>query len=290
MSGTVIRGRVGGRSGRRRHAAKGRAPGAVLVALVGHVLRMQSRGVVIWGLALGLYSAAIVASYTTFGEDAEQLNRLLEAYPQGMLEAFGITDLGDVENYMHSQVFILAPLALTFFPILVAAGAIAGAEERGTIDVLLSNPIRRYELVIGYFAATALSLLAIVAIVGALTYGTAVLVDVDLSLESTIWAVLNLWPVCMFFGGLAMLCSAVFRRRALAIAVPAAVLFASYLLDTLGRVSEDLEGLRPYSVFYYYGSAIESGIDWADFAGLTLAALLFMVLAALAFGRRDIYT
>lgn len=290
MSGAVTRGRAGGRSGGRRHAARGQAPGAALLALTGHVLRMQSRGVVIWGVALGLYSAAIVASYTTFSADAEGLNRLLEAYPQGMLDAFGITDLGDVRNYMSAQVFVLAPLALAFFPILVAAGAIEGAEERGTMDVLLSNPIRRPYLVVGYSAATALSLLAIVAIVGALTYGTAALVDVDLPLESVASGVLNLWPLCMFFGGLAMLCSALFRRRALAIAVPAAVLVASYLLDTLGRVSEDLEGLRPYSVFYYYGSAIEDGIDRANFLGLSGAALLLVVLAALAFGRRDIYT
>jgi hypothetical protein len=33
------------------------------------------------------------------------MNQLLEAYPKGMLEAFGITDLADVENYMNSQVF-----------------------------------------------------------------------------------------------------------------------------------------------------------------------------------------
>jgi hypothetical protein len=27
------------------------------------------------------------------------------------LDAFGIKDLGDVENYLNSQVFLLAPLA-----------------------------------------------------------------------------------------------------------------------------------------------------------------------------------
>jgi len=100
---------------------------------------------------------------------------------------------------------------------------------------------------------------------------------------------LNLWPVCLFFGGLAMLCSALFRRRSLAVALPAAVLFAAYLIDTVGRASEDLEGLRPWSVFYYYGSAVEDGIDWANFSGIAAAALLFLALAVAAFQRRDIY-
>lgn len=267
-----------------------RTAGGVLAPLTLHLARTQARSVLIWGLALGAYSAAMAASFTTFSGSADQLNQMMEAYPEGLLEAFGITDLGDVGNFLHSQVFILAPLALAFFPILAAAGAIAGAEERGTIDVLLGNPIRRPYLIVGSFFATALSLLGILAIVGLLTWGTAALVDVDLSAGSTAAAVLNLWPVCLFFGGIAMLCSARLHRRALAITIPAFVLFAMYLMDTLGRVSEDLEYLRPWSVFYYYGSAIEDGIDWTNFAGVTGFALLFVALATIAFQRRDIYT
>lgn len=272
-----------------RHAAR-RTPRGTLLALVTHTSRLQARGVIIWGAALGLYSAALVASFTTFSGSADQLNQLLEVYPQGMLDAFGITDLGNVENYLNSQVFILAPLALAFFSILASAGAIAGAEERSTIDVLLGNPIRRWQLVAGNFAATALSLLGIIAIMGILTWGTAVLMDVDLSFESAARAVLNMWPVCLFFGGVAMLCSAVFHRRALAVAIPSFLLFGMYLIDTIGRASEDLEDLRPVSVFYYYGSAIEDGIDWANFGGVTLAALALVLLAILFFNRRDIYT
>lgn len=277
------------RQARRKEAGRS-APRGTLFALVSHTVRMQLRGATIWGVVLGLYSAVIVASFTAFEQDAEQLNQLLEAYPQGLLDAFGITDLGDVENYMNSQVFILAPLALAFFPILAGSGAIAGAEERGTIDVLLSNPLPRWQLVAGSFAATAVSLLWIVALTGLLTWGTAVLVDVDLSLGATADAVLNMWPVCLLFGGLALLCSAIFHRRALAVAIPGFLLFAMYLIDTIGRASEDLEGLRPASVFYYYGSAIEEGIDWTNFGGVTLVALVLVLLAALAFWRRDIYT
>ena len=74
--------------------------------------------------------------------------------------------------------------------------------------------------------------------------------------------------------------------RTLAVAIPALVPFEIYLVDALGRLSEDLEDLRSASV-YYYGSAIEDGIDWTSFAGVTFAALAFATLA----GRRhDLYT
>ena len=65
--------------------------------------------------------------------------------------------------------------------------------------------------------------------------------------------------------------------------------FEIYLVDALGRLSEDLEDLRSAAV-YYYGSAIEDGIDWTSFAGVTFAALAFATLATLAGRRRDLYT
>jgi ABC-2 type transport system permease protein len=269
--------------------AHGRRRWGTLFALASQTVRLQRRGALIWGLVLGLYGAALVATFPTFG-DVEQIDQLMRMYPEGMREAFNIEDMGTPEGFLDSQVFSLAPLALAFFPILASAGAIAGAEERGTIDVLLGNPLARWQLVVGSFLATAISLLGIVAVVGLLTWGTAALFDVDLSPARTAGAALNLWPICLFFGGLALLCSALFHRRALAVALPGVVLFAAYLIDVLGRVSEDLEDLRPASVFYYYGSAIKDGTDWGSFSGVTVVALLLMILAALAFSRRDIYT
>jgi len=179
------------RGEKRRHAAR-KAPRGTLFALVSHTVRMLSRGVLIWGAAIGLYSAALVASFTTLEGSAEQLNQLMQAYPKGLMEAFGINDLADPANYMQSQVFGFVPLALAFFPIMVLAGAIAGAEERGTIDVLLGNPLPRWQLVVGNFLAAALSLLAICAVVGLLTWGTAALVDVELSVRQVAEAVLNM--------------------------------------------------------------------------------------------------
>lgn len=68
------------------------------------------------------------------------------------------------------------------------------------------------------------------------------------------------------------------------------MLLGLYLLDVLGKLSEDFEGLRRAPAFRYYGSAVEDGIEWAHFAGLTAAALVLVALAVIAFRRRDIYT
>ena len=49
--------------------------------------------------------------------------------------------------------FILAPLVLLIFAIGAGAGAVAGEEERGTLDLVLAHPVRRRDFVLQRFAA-----------------------------------------------------------------------------------------------------------------------------------------
>ncbi len=265
------------------------APREILSPLILHTIRMQLRSVFIWSLIVGLYSAALVATFPSLGGQ-EGFSQIVQSYPEGVREAFSLDALGTVEGFLASQVFDLAPLALAFFTILALAGAIAGAEERGSIDILLGNPIPRWQFVVGSFVATAISFLLILVIVGLLTWFPARILDVDLAVQTMAVAVLNLWPICMFFGALALLGSAVFHRRAVAVAIPAMLLFVMYLLSVLGDIVAEMESYQPLSAFYYYGSAIENGIDWTNFAGLTAVTAALVVLAILVFRRRDIYT
>lgn len=272
-----------------RESAAGRDRGGTLAPLTLHVLRTQARGAVIWAVVLGLYGAAIMAIYPSIA-GTPQLDQVLDAYPAGIKEAFGITSLTDVGSYLDSQIFsVIVPIALSFFPILAASGAIAGAEERGTIDVLLGNPVPRWHLVAGYALSTALALAGILAALAISLWVPAWLLGVDFPLSDSFAAAFNLWPLCAFFGALAMLCSALCRRRALSTAIPGAVLLTMYLVDVLGGLLDPFESLRHLSVFYYYGSALQDGVDRAGSAGVAAAALALVVLAALLFGRRDIY-
>jgi ABC-2 type transport system permease protein len=252
--------------GTRARVVEGYRSRWTLFSLILHTIRLQVRSMIIWGVALGLLSLMSVGFFPSLEAQGDQLNKLIESYPPEMRDLFGMgegTDLTTIEGFLASQVFsFMAPLALAFFPILASAGAIAGAEERGTIDVLLGNPIPRWQLIVGQFVGTAISTVGIVAILGLFTWIPAALLEIDLSIGRTAEAVLNLWPLCLFFGGLAMLCSAIFHRRVLAIAIPGAVLIAMYFVNALGNTVEDLESAQPFSVFHYYGSAIEHGIDW----------------------------
>lgn len=267
--------------------------GRSLAVLLGHVLSLQARSVAIWGVLLGLFGAMMVAIFPAIA-DGPALDDLADSFPPGMMEAAGIEDItsiGTITGFLQAELFgLIVPLALPFFAIMAAANAIAGAEERGAMDVLMGNPMPRWQLVVAYFVSTAFSLVGILAIFGLFLWGSALFIDADLKLGTTAEGVFGAWPLALFFGGLAMLLSAIFHRRMLAVGISGAVLAAMYFLDIVSGLVEDLEFLKNFSAIHHYGSPITDGIDWTSFVGLTGAALVLAAVAILAFQRRDIYT
>tara|TARA_Y100000588_G_scaffold34684_1_gene33572 strand:- start:290 stop:559 length:270 start_codon:yes stop_codon:yes gene_type:complete len=55
-----------------------------------------------------------------------------------------VTDLTSPEGYLNSQLYVfMVPLVYLVFTVGRSSGAITGEEELGTLELLLSCPIRR---------------------------------------------------------------------------------------------------------------------------------------------------
>lgn len=191
----------------------------------------------------------------------------------------------DIEQYS-----IVAPLALAFLPILLGARTIAGAEEARTLDALLSNPLPRWIVVAAAFLTMVVEVVVVVTVMAVFIWVPVAVSGQELALSRLVAGSLNLVPLCLFFGGLALLISSIARRPSLAIAVPGAVLVASYVLNGLAAAIDRISGLQPLSIFYHYGSALQEGMPWGSAAVIFLLAIALAVLASVGFGRRDIYT
>jgi ABC-2 type transport system permease protein len=260
--------------------------------MTGHAIRLRARAMLIWGVALGALGALFAAIWPTFSENIGGMEQMVSSMPAAMREMVGFSGgaFSSVEGWIGGEMLnFLVPLALSFFPMLVASSAIAGAEEDGTMDVLMGNPLARWQFVLARFLAAAVLLFGIVTIMGLATWLGGVIVDAGLGLGSMAAASVSLWALCIFFGGLALLLSAVFHRRFLALAIPAALLIVMYFVDALASSVDFFDTIHPLSAFNYYGSAIQDGLDWGNFAVLTGSTAVLTVLAVFIFQRRDIY-
>lgn len=269
-----------------RAPAAAPSAGRSLRAVVRRGLRDNRRAPLIWGIPLGAMCALIVAIYPSI---ADSLDELMRNYPQGLKEAFGIEQLNSVEAYLDAEMFsLIVPLALAFFAVRVISRAIPAAEERGYLDTALAAPLSRRVLVGGSFTVSAVMSAVVLAVVFVLTMLADVIAGTDLSALKAAAGVANVWPLAVFFAGLAMLVAGFVHRSAPVTAISAGTLVGMYVVDLLGKVAESMEPFRYVTVFKYYGSGLTDGIDPAAFAGLTLCGAVLAVAGALLFERRDV--
>ena len=226
--------------------------------------------------------------------DSPEIEGFVEDSPELMRALLGGRESLDIlspAGYLDGQVFaLLVPLLLLIFAIGHGAGAIAGEEEKGTLELLLANPVGRRRLV----AEKLLGLLGLVVVFGVVvwlsSWTSGVAVDLGVSAGRMVAATLGACLLGALFGALGLLVGAATGRRGPSIGVPAALAVAAYLLMALAPLADWLEPWRVLSPFYYYASydRLVEGMDWGAAAVLGVATAAFAVAAIAALERRDL--
>jgi ABC-2 type transport system permease protein len=257
-------------------------------ALIAAQLHERRRSLLSWGLPIGVWSAFVVAIYPSV-EDA--LAKAIASYPEALKQAFGIADLTSVEQYMNAEMLsLIVPLAVGYLAVRSVASGLSGAAESGRLDVLLSAPVSRRRLVAAGFAAAAVELAAVLLVGVAICMLGSLLAGAGLSFGLALAGYANVWPLALLFAGFGVVATGWSLRTSVVTGSVAGVLVAMYVLDLVGRLDSGLDWVRYGSVFRYYGTAIEDGIDPLSFLGVTAVAVGLAALGAHLFERRDIST
>ena len=259
---------------------------AGVVALVRRGLRDERRAPLSWGGALGAMCALVAAVWPSI-EDS--VGKLVDEYPSGLKEAFGIEQLDTIERYVDAEMFsLIVPLALGFFAVRCAIRATVGAEERGHLDVLLALPVSRVTVVAASFLVTGIVVAEILAVIWLLTFAAGTLLGGGISGGALAAGLINVWPLAMCFAGVAVFAAGLLPRPATVTGIAAGTLVAMYVIDLAGKLAESVAPLRALSAFRYYGSAVQDGLDLSHMTALTLVALLLAAAGARSFERRDL--
>lgn len=181
------------------------------------------------------------------------------------------TDFIAVE-LLHPVVLALASL----WAVSRAAGAVAGELDRGTLELLLSQPVPRNRLVLAHFIVDLIVIPLFCASVLAGTQAGLALagpfeVDYssldDLKLPMPLpkgpdvlpvdaigqWAALvNLAGLMFAISGITLLISSLNRSRWRAMGFAGLIVLGMFIVNVVGQLWDSAAVLRPFSLFYYY--------------------------------------
>ena len=255
-------------------------------------LRDQRKTFLWWVAGVSALNALNVFLYPSVA-DVPDLDAMFENMPEAISRLFlgEITSLTSPEGYLNGQNFIvMQPLIFLVFAIGRGSGAIAGEEERGTLDLLLSYPIRRSRVVQEKFAAMVIATLALGAVSWLSMALPALAVGMDVSLLRLAEIHVSCALLALAFGTMALGLGCATGSRGLSLGVASALAVAAYFVNALAPLVESLESAQKISPFYLYIGAdpLLNGLDPAHAGVLFGLVAGFVALGILLFERRDL--
>ncbi len=259
-----------------------------------NTLRHTWLQMIYWGVGLGLMALFTAAMVPFF--DSMKMVELLQGLPPILLAAAGLDAelqvLATPEGVITVSFFGKFALVFAAYPVVMGMRISANDEDQGVMEVLLSLPLPRWQVIVERFLAYSLSVVGVGALVyGGLWLGVA-LVGLTVDMGRMAAVVFNAVPVLIFVLAFTALMAALFRRRRRALAVTTAFVVASFMLDTVaGLVGAGLsQTLRAFSFFSYYDPAgiVQEGLDQGKTLFISALALLLALGSMWAFRRRDV--
>lgn len=267
----------------------------MLRSVVAKTMRDQRRSLLIWSLSM----AALVGMYAGFYPSFHQSNAyndVVNQMPKALRDLFtaGIgVDFGSGAGYVYMEMLsFMAPLVVLLYAIGAGASAIAGEEERRTLDLLLSTPVSRARLVLEKFAAMCAGVLAITVAMGVALVSFGAAANMGLDTSNVAAAMVHLALLGLVFGTLALTAGAAAGRMTAARSVAALVAVVGYLVNGFAPSVSWLHPVQKASPFYQYIGAdpIRHGLSLAA-VGVAVATIIVLVAGAVwLFDRRDVAT
>ncbi|HRF96823.1 MAG TPA: ABC transporter permease subunit [Aggregatilineales bacterium] len=260
-------------------------------------LRRSWKQMIYWGLAIGALGLYMFSALPKAPEDYENFIKVIEEMKPGALQLMGVTDISALmtpEGFIGFAFFGYVLLILAIFAVIAGLNVSAVDEDNGSMDVMLSLPVHRWQVILEKTLAYCVMGLGILfmAFIG-LVIGSQTATDrITLPVDKYFTAVVGLVPGVVFMITVTAFIATFMRRRSGAAIAAGSFIVGSYFLNILaGLTNNEFAGNMRYLSFFSYFEAtkiLTSG--WSVVSALVLLLISIGLVggAITLFKNRDV--
>jgi ABC-2 type transport system permease protein len=242
------------------------------------------------GMAIGVASLAVILLFAMDVYRQIDLS-IYTDLPEAFLSLVGIPEDADVASLAYNAIYSsYGSLAMGGLAIAMGAAAIAGEERKGTMAILLGNPVSRTRVLVSKAAA----MLLLVALGGLVLWAAGVaapgLLEVSVTGMHIGAFTLHLVGNTVFYGLLALAIGSWTGKGGMAAGATAGVMVLSFFAVGIFPLVAGWEDLaRAFPWYYYSGSEpLLNGIHWGHIAALAAGSIVLFLIALVGVNRRDL--
>jgi len=252
--------------------------------------------------SLGIYIASAVAFiwmyvslFPAFAEQAPELEKLLESFPQGFLEAFGFEGglfFDSIENFLATEMFsFIWPIMTIAIGVGIAGSAIAGEIENNTIETLLAQPISRIKLFLVKYLSGLFNLIIFVFATIYSIIPLSILYNIKYQTKNYFFFALVSLLFSWAIYSISLLISSISSKKGLVSFISVGIIILMYVTNIISTLKDSLEDLKYISFFHYFdpASLLAKG-EVIDYSYLIFGGIILItsIVACCLFNRRDI--
>jgi len=247
-------------------------------------------------IIFALLFSAMAAMYSSFYPQFKELLADMAEDPQFTDLLIGFTgESGDFVSYvgflnleLYSIFFVLILGIIVAF---IAATIISKEIESKTMDLLMSNPISRKQIVVERFIGLIPMILFVNFITMFVVYGVTVAINESLDFFNLFIAHLYAVPYFLAVVAIAILISTIIDEKMKSSIFMIAILVAMFFLEYISHFTPDAKNIGLLSLTHYYKpyEALKSGnVDGNGVIVLLAVTIVALVISIIYFDRKDI--
>lgn len=248
------------------------------------------RGTAVLTIGVSLYTAFIVWYFSLL--DPSAFEQVAQSLPPAMLDAFGMESIGSIEGWLGGQIYtFLWLLGLGIYFAYTTAGTVASDIESERMDLLLSFPVSRRQLLVEKFASVLLPLLVLNVVVAAVNYGLVVAIGETIDPIHLALAHLLSIPYFLLCAAIGMVLSVLVDRAAVAERAAIGLVFVLWLVESAVGAAEEFAWIQYLSPTHYYSPTpvlVNGTYELMDTGILLVGFLGLLITSQVLFQRRDI--
>jgi ABC-2 type transport system permease protein len=236
-----------------------------------------------------------IAFYPSIASESTRMKELVAGYPEGFLDVFNIdieTLFDSFEGFMAGENYsLLWPLITTIFAIALGSGSIAAEIDRGTIELLLSQPISRAQIYWAKYLANVFILFIFVITSTLSVIPLAWLHKISINYLGHFWIAGLGMLFAVTILSIATMFSTMANTRGKPVALGAGIIIVMYALNVLASLEDSLDPAKYASFFYYFNynaAIIKHQIDPLNMGVFLGTTLVCVIIGLIVFRKRDI--
>jgi ABC-2 type transport system permease protein len=259
-------------------------------------LKQHKKGFFIWTGVTLIFTLLVMAFFPSIKEAGDDLTKLLESLPQGLLTGMGMDEMMMTKSLgfykVYYAVYILVIMGI--YLLSIGASIFTKEESKHTIEFLMSKPISRKSVFLSKCTTVLILFIGISLIQGAFAYFSLSFADSDpLDLNSFITMHMHGAALLFLFFALGILGSVFINPMTNFMGIAVGVGFGSYLISALAQGAAEYSWIGYFSPFYYADFDISNpdySINFLTVGLKIIIGIVLMITAYFRFLKKDFLT